>query len=213
MLSGHRGILAIPEETQFLCPGAYWPPAGGISNPDIAGVYERIAGLGIPRECRAWCEKTPRNILNIEAILASLGRQTRFVHLVRDGRDVVLSRHPKEPDRYWVDPERWVNDVRAGVIHREHPQLTTIRYEDLIRTPQSVLRLLSEFLSLDYDTRLDDYPQHAAIRNFESWFESAKPLSEASIGRWMDIENSDRVRQLLDFPGAVELLKETGYDV
>ena len=213
MLSSHRQILAIPDETQLLCPGAYWPPAGGIFEPDTRGLLELISRQTVHRNCRAWCEKTPRNVLNVERILAALGSRARFIHLVRDGRDVVLSRHPKKPEHFWVDPDRWVNDVRAGVNHRDHPQLTTIRYEDLIRSPQQVLGPLCEFLSLEYDDRLDNYPQHATVHECEAWFEPARPLSDASIGRWMAPGNSARVQQLLDTPGAIELLKEAGYDV
>ncbi len=181
--------------------------------PDVDRLYELLGDLHRPRDCRAWCEKTPRNVLNFEAILKTLGRRARLVHIVRDGRDVVLSRHPNEPDDFWVASDRWVNDVQAGLSWREHRQVLTVRYEDLVEDLQSTTSRLCEFLSLDYDARLLDYPQHAQVRESDSWFEPARPLSTKSIGRWRLSENAGRVQQLLDEPGAVQLLGEFGYDV
>ena len=213
VLSAHPRLVAIPYETQLLCPGAYWPPAGGIAVPDVDRLYDLLSGLHRPRGCRAWCEKTPRNVLNFEAILETFGRRARLVHIVRDGRDVVLSRHPKKPDDFWVSPERWVGDVQAGLLWREHPQVLTVRYEDLVEDLQSTIHRLCEFLSLEHDARLLDYPRHAQVRESDSWFEPARPLSAKSIGRWRLSENAVRVQQLLEEPGAIRLLGEFGYDV
>ncbi len=213
VLSAHPHIVTIPNETQLLCPGAYWPPAGGIALPDIDQLYDVLTNLHRPLGCRAWCEKTPRNVLNFEAILKAFGRRARLMHIVRDGRDVVLSRHPNKPDDFWVEPDRWVNDVQAGLKWREHPQVLTVRYEDLVEDMQSNVHRLCKFLSLEHDARLLDYPQNAQIRESDSWFEPARPLSTESIGRWRLSENATRVQQLIDEPGAIQLLEEFGYDV
>lgn len=216
VLSAHQRILSIPHETQLLCPGAYWPPAGGISPPDIEQLYSLLAEMDVPSGCQAWCEKTPRNVLNIDTILQTLGHAARFVHIIRDGRDVVLSQHPKGAGTYWVSPERWVNDVRAGLSLRDHPQVLTIRYEDLVTDISATVRTLCGFLSLEYDDRITDYPRHARIQESESWFEPARPVTNASIGRWrmpQSGQHAERVQQLLDHPDAVELLSECGYDV
>ena len=215
VLSSHKRILAIPGETQLLCPGAYWPPAGGIAKPDLEALYERLTELDLSAGCQAWCEKTPRNVHNIELILETLGPETWFLNIIRDGRDVVLSRHPKKPDGYWVSPDRWINDVRAGLSWREHPQILTIRYEDLVESLGQTTRSLCNLMSLQYDERILSYPQHARIQDSESWFEAARPLTRTSIGRWRrpaSKQDGDRVKQLLDQPGAVELLSECGYD-
>lgn len=213
MLSAHPQVLAIPEETRLLCPGAYWPAAGGIAPPDLDQLHALIAQSGVPAGCSAWCEKTPRNVLNVESILENSGSRTRFVHLVRDGRDVILSRHPKEPNGLWVEPERWVNDVREGLRFREHPQVITIHYEDLVREPDHTLRALCDFVLLEYHEKLTDYPRHSKILECESWFTSARSLTDESIGRWKRPEHSERVEQLLAVPGAIELLEKTGYEL
>ena len=213
VLSAHPQLLAVPYETQLLCPGAYWPPAGGVGTPDVEQLHDVLNGMSLSRHCRAWCEKTPRNVHNFEAILKTLGCRARLVHIVRDGRDVVLSRHPEKPDDFWVSPDRWVADVQAGLLWRKHAQVLTVRYEDLVGNLRSTIRQLCEFLSLEHDARLLEYPHYAQVKESDSWFQPARPLSTESIGRWRLAGNADRVQQLLDEPGAIELLSESGYDV
>ena len=127
-LSCHRDLCAIPDETQLLCPGAYWPQGGRIADPDLRGLRRVLVAGPRWRTCRAWVEKTPRNVHNLERIFSSLGRDTKFLHMVRDGRDVTVSRHPQDPSEFWVEPERWVSDVTAGLAWGDHPGVLRIRY-------------------------------------------------------------------------------------
>jgi hypothetical protein len=212
LLSSHRQIAAVPYESQLLCPGAYWPPDGGISKPDIEKLYRELSEFRSYRTCQAWCEKSPRNVSNFEAILASLGSRARLIHIVRDGRDVVLSRHPKNPAEYWVSPQRWLSDVRAGLAFRDHPQVLTIRYEDLVSDLPRWSRCLCEFLSLGFDDRIEQYPRFASVVSSDAWFRKAHAVSAASIGQWNLPANAARVREFLDTPGATTLLKELDYE-
>ena len=211
LLSSHRQIAAVPYETQLLCPGAYWQLEGGISKPDIEKLYHEVSEIGSCGTSLAWCEKTPRNVSNFEAILASLGSSARLIHIVRDGRDVVLSTHPQNPTGYWVSPERWLSDVRAGLAFRDHPQVLTIRYEDLVSDLPGWSRRLCEFLSLGCDDRLEKYPRFASVVSSNAWFREAHAVSAESIGRWKLPANAARVQKFLDTPGAITLLKELGY--
>lgn len=211
ILSSHRDIAAIPHETQLLCPGAYWPTTGSIASPNIEKLNSELTKPDFPATTLAWCEKTPRNVYNFEAIIDDLGDSARLIHLVRDGRDVVLSRHPEAPDQYWVSPDRWLNDVRAGLRLRHHPQVLTIRYEDLVTDLPHSCRILCEFLGLDLDERCEQYPQFALVSKSNAWFEPACRVHTSSIGRWKLQQNAVRVQQLLDHPDAAALLKELGY--
>ena len=93
--------------------------------------------------------------------------EARFIHVVRDGRDVVCSMR-QHPDRRWVDgawvkvhrplsleqyAERWVADTEAGVAHRGDPRYLEVRYEDLVQDPLAVLRGLLMDLGEAFDPR------------------------------------------------------------
>ena len=115
ILSAHPNIFAFSRE---LVAVVDWKPAD--NDPDsleparLDRLYRELLWRRIPPSAQRWCEKTPRNVHHIDKIL-DFWPNSRFFHIVRDPRDVLTSRHPTRPDEYWVSPERWVRDVRAGL--------------------------------------------------------------------------------------------------
>jgi len=99
-------------------------------------------------------EKNPRYCEHIPAIEALLP-EAHFVHIIRDGRDAALSLRP-----LWFAPgqdietlaQHWRRLVscgrEAGCRARAYME---VRYEELVRTPEAVLRKICEFVALDFD--------------------------------------------------------------
>lgn len=159
-----------------------------------------------------WCEKTPRNVHHVRRILDYFGDAGRFVNVVRDGRDVVTSIHPSGPDRYWVEPRRWVRDVAAGRPFAGEPRFLTVRYEDLVTNPAAILRTVCTFVGLPFEEGLLCYPNEARVRKSGAWDRlDARPLHPESIGRWREPRHRDAALELLKLPKAVEMLKAYGY--
>jgi hypothetical protein len=162
-----------------------------------------------------WGEKTPFYGLRMGAIQAVLP-EARFVHLIRDGRDVALSLRP-----LWFSPgheieaqaENWrtkVSTIRAS--GRECRQYLEIRYEDLVLDAESVLRRVCDFIGLRYDPRMLSYHRDAEARLSEIGdqyrFKEApiskearmrlhvntlRPPDPAHVGRWRsDMSSGDR---------------------
>lgn len=111
--------------------------------------------------------KTPDSVRRIRT-LHGLWREARFVHLIRDGRDVALSLinwpkvHQKKPGTFptWKDnPVEtaalwWELNVRCGrqAAGWLGPELYyEIRYESLIANPAAECAALCSFLRLPYD--------------------------------------------------------------
>lgn len=216
ILSCHPKILAIEEETGAFCPSAYIP-SGYNPNPDLDAtidltlIYRYLNRINISSEYELWCEKKPRNVLFIKRIINLFRERVRFIHLVRDGRDVIVSRHPQDPSKYWVNVQRWVQDVGAGKEFFEHPQVLTIRYEDLIENYIFVVGQLCEFIGVDFVDEFKYYPRNAKIIQDAAWFQQAYPLNPKSIGRWKYQVYSNRVKEIYNEPQAVDLLKFFGY--
>jgi protein-tyrosine sulfotransferase len=164
----------------------------------IEGFFEYYCEL---TRKRRWAEKTPRNVHVLEFVFAHFPN-ARFVHVIRDGRDVVCSlrTHPRfevvdgrlvELDRR--NPigdciERWVRDVRAGLAFRDHPAAIEVRYEDLVREPEATLRGLLGRLGEPWDDRVLRYHELVSpsrdVTKFPQNPEATRPLSESAIGRW-----------------------------
>ncbi|MDZ7288889.1 MAG: sulfotransferase [candidate division KSB1 bacterium] len=218
VLSCHPKIFAIDIETVALCPDGYG--ADGMYNQapnlDVPFRLERIYQYFIEREIPAgntrWCEKTPRNVLYFGRILQHFGTRVRLLHMVRDGRDVVTSIHPRAPTRFWVTPHRWVQDVAAGREFENHPQVLTIFYEDLVREYEATMRRICEFIDEEFVEAFLSYPDSARLKETGAWFHPAQATTDKSIGRWKDPKYREVIESFWREPMAGELMQHYGYD-
>ena len=212
VLSAHPGLAAIPQETEAFCPGIWdnaYDPAAGSDWPVIAAHFRDNPP---PTTARRFVEKTPKNVVALGRILDEMGSEVRFLNIVRDGRDVITSRHPtRRRDRFWVSPERWINDVAAGAPFDDHPQVMVIRYEDLVRDFETSIRTICDFLDEEPVREIIDWHDHATVRSHAAWSGQVKPIFTKSIGRWKQPEYTDLMTDFLARPRAEELLRRYGY--
>ena len=101
-------------------------------------------------------EKTPayvKNMLKIERAMP----EARFIHVIRDGRDVALSRWKrtlgdKDPAPASRVAETWARRIRRAQRHgRKLDHYMELRYEDLVTDTEPNLRRIAEFLELEWD--------------------------------------------------------------
>jgi LPS sulfotransferase NodH len=106
-----------------------------------------------------WGDKTPPYI-EIVPQLAKMYPGTRFIHLVRDGRDVAKSFRATN----WVD-SRWLHDstrewTRAMQWHWRWArsefgvQILLVHYEELVVDPDTTLRRICRFLGEEFEPRM-----------------------------------------------------------
>jgi hypothetical protein len=93
--------------------------------------------------------------------------EAHFIHVIRDGRDVVLSRARKSrrPKPVGLAARRWKRRVIATRT-RSHSirHYTEVRFEDLIADAESTLRGVCEFIELPFDPAMLAYHERAAER-------------------------------------------------
>jgi hypothetical protein len=121
--------------------------------------------FGKPR----WGDKTPPYVRSM-TLIQQLLPEARFIHVIRDGRDVTLS----IKDLWWgpnsIDEaaEWWLARVRAA--RRQAVDLRyylEVRYEDLVIRPEPELRAICRFLELSWDSCMLDYHRQAHDRLHE----------------------------------------------
>jgi hypothetical protein len=119
-------------------------------------------------------DKTPEYVLEMPR-LARLLPETRFVHVVRDGRDVATAivDAPIGTADLAEAAAAWRRLVSAG--RRDGKRLgpgryLEVRYEALVDDPEAVLRTVCQFVGLSFDPsmlryheRADDVIRHAGI--------------------------------------------------
>jgi hypothetical protein len=128
----------------------------------VRAIFERYA---TDRGKTRYGEKTPMNVLHMTK-LASLFPEARFIHLIRDGRDVALSYRDAdfgttsigESAVFW---RRFVARGRRDGRRLGHARYREVRYEDLVHDPEDVLRSLCSFVDLPFDSTMLQYFERA----------------------------------------------------
>lgn len=157
----------IPEE-------AVWQRLRLIENPGFADVVETIYLVYAEREGkRRWGDKTPNYVLSIP-LIARLFPAARFIHLVRDGRDVALSflSIPTGPDNIWQAARRWRRYVGAGRAAGRAlapDRYLEVRYEDLVSRPEGELGRVCAFLDLRFDSIMLNPGESTLLKIQPSW--------------------------------------------
>jgi hypothetical protein len=114
-----------------------------------------------------WGDKTPLYCLHLDTIQTLLP-EARFLHIIRDGRDVALSVRG-----LWFTPghdmESLARDWCARIetarrLSHQCRHYLELRYEDLVRNPRQTLLRICEFLVLPYDPRMEHYFTQARQR-------------------------------------------------
>ncbi len=182
-----------------------------------------------------WGDKTPGYLRRMRAIERVLP-EARFVHLIRDGRDVAVSITGLHfgPHTVRDAAERWARRIRRarrqGAKVRHY---TEVRYEDLVEDPEQTLRRICHCIELPWDEAMLEYHERAPERLMEITRDlprgrgsregevipagqrvaiherASRPPQSDRVGRWRT-EMSDSDRRLFA-QTAGDLLEELGY--
>jgi len=239
MLNRHPKLFCGPETSMFGLP--FWPNNISkmwnlderrlISDAQAADNLVQFAEqFYIEQTARAGKEraadKTPNNIRVIGKLLTWFPKG-RFIHIIRDGRDVACSlrNHPKEKiENGKIVPslinrpigecaKRWLDDTSSGLAYRAHPRYHEIKYEDLVSDPHSVLKELCQFIGEDFQPCMVD-PDASQSDNMDAGRlvnnqNSKEKVSSRSLGRWRKDLTVDEKKDFEDIAG--ELLITLDY--
>ncbi|MEX2459647.1 MAG: sulfotransferase [Actinomycetota bacterium] len=155
----HFGHWKIPAEPFFARVEA-------LEDATFAGVVEQAFLANAEHHGkRRWADKTPIYVRRVE-LLAELWPEARFVHLIRDGRDVALSYLgvPWGPRSVSRAAWKWRRDVSAGraagpVLGAD--RYLELRYEELVADPGEALRRLCGFVELEFHPSMLEH--HAVV--------------------------------------------------
>ena len=178
-------------------------------------------------------DKTPGYVKEMRRIQRVLP-EARFVHIIRDGRDVSLShlRMNWGPETYAQSARLWRNRIRkARKMAPSVKHYTEIHFEDLVADTEGSLRRVCEFIDLDYDPVMLDYheraegrlaekarelprknrPNQPAEARLESHRLAKEPPRSDRIGMWRERMTDEEVAEYEAIAG--DMLVELGYEL
>lgn len=191
------------------------PPARRSFAAIVDAVY-RDDATRLGRAATHWGDKTPRNA-RFAPVIAAAFPAARFVHLVRDGVDAVHSMMAKDAETDMARlARRWLEPVAAArAFARAHPgACLEVRYEELVREPETVLKRVADFCGLPCDLsrahNLDIVAEMGDVTRFEHHAAVRRPVFSHSIGLGRRTMTREQLAALQPLMGAT--LAELGYD-
>jgi hypothetical protein len=209
VLSAHPEIFACPRELN-LFEGARASDRE-LAVPKRYRLYRTFITEKIKPTANRYCEKSPSNIRHVAWIDRLHAGEFRMIQIIRDGRDVILSSHPRDPGHFWVSPERWISDVQTGLQYLQHPNVHTIRYEDLVGDFDTTVRGICNFLGIAFSEEIRNWHDHTTVQKNKALFSNIQKITQAPVGKWKEPGFQDRVSQLTRKPEALDLLKKLKY--
>ena len=137
-----------------------------------------------------WGDKTPLNTFHLQRI-RKVFPEAKFVHIIRDGRDVVSSYlkagiYQKAEDA----AKRWLSSIRlAQRFARQvgEDRYLEIRYEQLVKDPETSVKKVCRFIDLEYrDEMLRFYENIEALGDTKLKHHENlhNPINQESVGKW-----------------------------
>lgn len=183
----------------------------------IRGFFEQQMSLDASK--RIVIEKCPRNALRIPFV-HTLFPSAKFIHIVRDGRDVACSlrpglseswRHLKPPrwQEFSTHPlltrcaETWREVVEIAIEDLRSIDHIQIKYEDLLSDPAAVGQTLCVYLDLPYTEEMAEFEkkiQNSTQDSYHSriqmkWF---RDDHRNRSGRWKENLTPDEQRHIVE---------------
>jgi hypothetical protein len=149
---------------------------------------------------KGWVCKSMGNVAHLADIHAILPK-ARYLHLVRDGRDVGCSFQktlvgPKHP---YFAAQRWTKDQELALAWEQKvspEQFLRVRYEELVCSPAENLQRICAFLKIPFTGQmLRFYESEASKQTADSgrmWSRLVEPVQADGVGRfrrqWTDTD-------------------------
>ncbi|BCJ63709.1 sulfotransferase family protein [Polymorphospora rubra] len=232
VLDSHSRISCGPE-TRFLTDlerivGRDWERLARFGFPQddwlrriadfFGGIHHDYAtGRGKAR----WADKTPLYAMSLPFV-TKVFPDAQIVHVIRDGRDVVVS-HRKRFG-YWsavkcvVKWPRYIHTARAAGRELPADRYHELRYEDAVNEPEKTMRALFEFLGEPWEPDVLEYgdKQHDVAAKYtveadrrRAAAKTDAPIYGSRVGTYR--RELDPLLRLLVFVFSRSTLRELGY--
>lgn len=179
-------------------------------------------------------EKNPRNSLRVSYV-KKIFPEAKFIHIVRDGRDVACSlvpgcggvewRHLKPPSwqEYYL---KFSGAIRCAHVWKQVVETTLgdlqnvphlqIRYEDLLASPQLIAKEIFNFLEIDLHAKTLEFCSNITNKTSSSYqakFQDQWYRNDHSIrvGRWNENLTKEEIKVIN--PLLKPLLTQLGYHI
>ena len=140
----------------------------------------------------------------------------KFINVLRDGRDAVLSMNWRRKVTIYIGTYRWIAAVNKYLEIVDDPKIWervhTVRYEKLVENTEYELDKLCDFLGEKFDPNMLNYWKRDQEEPENDLKYGTQPVFTDSIGKWM---RDDYDRTILDqiMMAIKPQLESVGYEI
>lgn len=156
--------------------------------------------------------KRPKDTLYMPAIL-DRDPELYVIYVLRDPRDVIVSRHDKDKSKYYSNIRLWRELHHAARKLYGHPRFLEIQYEDFVNNPNDTQdKIAAKFPWLEKIHKFSEYHLYAEVSSkSEKAMHGVRPIAPTSIGLWRQHLGRVKGQQLIH--GSLSpILIECGYE-
>jgi hypothetical protein len=122
----------------------------------------------------------------------------RIISMMRDPRDVLVSRHKKDLSKYWVMPMFVFRNCEEYLKHQDNPSVLFVRYEDLVNDPVKEMHRIAEFVGAVYnDGFVNFYKLRDASSKINISLNGPRPIDTNSISNWKKPGNKEYIESIM----------------
>ena len=108
------------------------------------------------------------------------------VYMMRDPRDVLVSSHWLKPNKYWVQPKRWIETAKIAHEYQNHDRVHVVKYESLLLNSDAVQKEISDKFGMEINHSFEQcYEKFNSDDDVNmNNMNGARPLDTSRIGNW-----------------------------
>jgi hypothetical protein len=208
ILGAHPEIAVLNYESYFFYRPPVWKNTKLNSHFRLLNFGLRLIKQGIPNGKKYWCEKTPRNVLNLDNILVEFNSSVKVILMVRNYIDVLTSRHPQK-DGYYISIERWKEDTTATLKFKQHPQVLIVPYEGIVTDFDFTLGKVCNFLNVPFVDEVRDFALRTSVKQHQAFHGgSIREIYKTSLDRSKDPIHTERIDEIMESQELQQLSKQ-----
>jgi hypothetical protein len=128
--------------------------------------------------------KRPKDTMYMPAVIDD--PDLYVIYLLRDPRDVIVSRHGKDKGMYYSNIRLWreLHEIAKSIA--SHERFLEVRYEEFVSQPDAVQRqIAAKFPWLKKKHNFSEYHRHAEVSDKSKLaMNDVRPIAPSSVGKW-----------------------------